>query len=72
MTDKKIEHRLTMIRNGCEYPIVCYNGNHYYIADGMRCDKPFEICTGKHLDFGDEPQEPQKVVSQPSTSEELE
>ena len=59
---KKLEQRFTMIRNGSEYPIACYNGNHYYIADGMRCANHFELCTGKHLDFGDEPQEPQKVV----------
>jgi hypothetical protein len=68
---KKLEQRFTMIRNGSEYPIACYNGNHYYIADRLRCDQPFEKCNGKHLDFGYEPQEPQKVVSQPSTSEGL-
>jgi hypothetical protein len=60
---KKLEQRFTMIRNGSEYPIACYNGNHYYIADRLRCDQPFEKCNGKHLDFGYEPQEPQKVVN---------
>jgi hypothetical protein len=52
-TPAKEENRFIMIRDGCEYPIVCYDGNHYYIADRKRCNEPFEKCTGKHSDFGD-------------------
>jgi len=57
------EKRFTMIKNGCEYPIVCWNGNHYYIADSMRCDEPFEKCNGNHPDFGDDTK-PQELEGQ--------
>jgi hypothetical protein len=71
LTEKKEEEetRLTMIKNGCEYPIACYEGFHYFIAEGQRLKKPFEKCSGTHIDFGDS----QPVVSPESllTDEEI-